>query len=182
MDLRNASDGLLIKQYQAGKDEAFDILYQRYRRQLYSYLNRMFPGRRAVADDLHQQTWLKVLKALPDYREQERFISWAFRIAHNLAMDHFRREARHEEVEVDEKWPDEYAPPWAALDREALQEALDQAIQELAPEQREVVLLRKQGIPFKEIAKIQNVSINTVLGRMHYSVKKLRRSLRRLLD
>ena len=178
MELRNASDGLLIKEYQAGKDEAFDILYRRYRRQLYAYLNRMFPGRRALADDLHQQTWLKIIKALPGYREQERFISWAFRIAHNLAMDHFRREVRHEEVEVDEKWADESDPPWAEMDRAALEAAFTEAVEELTPEQREVVLLRKQGVPFREIAQIQNVSINTVLGRMHYSVKKLRQRLR----
>lgn len=177
MDLKEASDGRLIAEYRRGNEEAFEVLYNRYRRQLFSYLNRVIPGRSALVDDLYQQTWLKIIKSLPTYREEQKFLSWAFRIAHNLAVDSFRREARREEVEIDERIPDNADPPWGRMERETLKQLLEEAMQELSDEQREVVLLRQQGVAFKEIARIQHVSINTVLGRMHYAVRKLRRRL-----
>ncbi|NOY80971.1 MAG: sigma-70 family RNA polymerase sigma factor [Kiritimatiellaeota bacterium] len=177
MDLNEASDGCLIEAYRSGNEKAFEALYNRYRRQLFSYLNRVLPGRGALVDDLYQQTWLRIIESLPAYREEQKFLSWAFRIAHNLAVDNFRREARREEVEIDERIADETDPPWSRMDREALKGLLAEAIQDLPEDQREVLLLRQQGIAFKEIARIQGVSINTVLGRMHYAVRKLRRAL-----
>jgi len=182
MDPPGPSDGHLIKRYLGGDDAAFNVLYERYRRQLYSYLNRLLPGRHAVVDDLYQQTWLRILDALPGYREKDRFLSWALRIAHNLAMDVFRREARRETVEVDEKWAAHDPPPWSALDQQELKRAVTEAIDRLPPLQREVVLLRQQGVPFREIAVIQGANINTVLGRMHYAVKKLRKELAWLIE
>jgi len=182
MDLNEASDGRLIAEYRGGNEKAFEVLYNRYRRQLFSYLNRVLPGRAALVDDLYQQTWLKVIQSLPTYREEQKFLSWAFRIAHNLAVDNFRREARHEEVEIDERVPDDADPPWKRMERETLGQLLEQAMQELSDEQREVMLLRQQGVAFKEIANIQQVSINTVLGRMHYAVRKLRRHLATFIE
>ena len=182
MDPQGPSDGTLIRRYLDGDESAFNVLYERYRRQLYAYLNRLLPGRRAAVDDLYQQTWLRILDALPGYRENDRFLSWALRIAHNLAMDLFRREARRPTAELDERLQSHDPPPWAGLDAEELQEALKKAVDALPPLQREVVLLRQQGVPFKDIAVIQGTNINTVLGRMHYAVRKLRRELGRLIE
>ena len=168
------SDGDLIRRYTDGDDGAFDILYGRYRRQLYAYLNRLLPGQPQLADDMYQQTWTRVLENLPRYREKQRFLSWAFRIAHNLAVDYFRRDAHVDRVEIDERLPGQTPEAWRDMDRRDLGAALARAVEALSPEQREVFLLRQQDVPFKEIATIQQTGINTVLGRMHYAVRNLR--------
>jgi RNA polymerase sigma-70 factor (ECF subfamily) len=177
MEQRVATDSELIRRCRDGDTRAFDELYQRCRLPLYSYLNRLVPGRRHVADDLFQQTWLKVLENLDRYSEQQRFASWLFRIAHNVAVDHLRQDCRHELVEVTEASAVDESVPWAAMDRQVLADAVEQLTATLAPEQREVLLLRQQGVGFREIAEIQQTNINTVLGRMHYAVKHLRRRL-----
>ena len=84
-------DGVLIQAYLAGDVSAFDTLYARYKRPLYAYLNRM-TGNHALADDLFQQTWLRVIKKLEKYESKQKFFAWLTMIAHNLAIDHFRKE------------------------------------------------------------------------------------------
>jgi len=181
MDERQTPDHELIRQYLDGDAVAFDCLYNRYRRPLYAYLNRLLPGQTALADDLFQKTWLRMLDAFPRYREQERFIAWMFRIAHNLAMDEFRAGTGVAESVC----PDDLAElpaagaeaPWTNLAHEELADLVDRAVAELAPEQREVFMLRQQDLSFKDIARVQNTGINTVLGRMHYAVSRLRQLL-----
>ena len=181
MDERQTPDHELIRQYLDGDAAAFDCLYSRYRRPLYAYLNRLLPGKAALADDLFQKTWLRMLDAFPRYREQERFIAWMFRIAHNLAMDEFRAGAGAAESVC----PDDLAElpatglevPWTSLAHEELADMVDRAVAGLAPEQREVFMLRQQDVSFKDIARVQNTGINTVLGRMHYAVSRLRQLL-----
>jgi RNA polymerase sigma-70 factor (ECF subfamily) len=177
MEQRGASDGELVQRCRHGDTRAFDELYQRCRLPLYSYLNRLVPGRSHIADDLFQQTWLKMLENLNRYSEQQRFLSWLFRIAHNVAVDHLRKDLRHEMVEVTETTAVDESVPWAAMDRQVVAAAVAEVTAALAPEQREVLLLRQQGVSFREIAEIQQTNINTVLGRMHYAVKHLRRRL-----
>lgn len=171
------TDRALIDAHLDGNEAAFAELYERYRLPLYSYLNRMAAGRTALADDLYQQTWIRVIDSLPRYSHQQKFISWLLRIAHNLAVDHFRRERRAEHVELGEHIPCAGDAPDAEHNRRQMEEALVTAIDTLSPEQREVLELRRQGLSFKEIAEIERVSINTVLGRMHYAVKKLQKLL-----
>jgi len=169
----------LIRRCLAGDQDAFPVLYGRYRLQLYSYLGKMLPGDTHLVNDLFQQTWLKVLDNLARYEHRQKFISWLFRIAHNLVVDHVRRHSRRELVEIDDNLADEDAEDvWEGMDKETLIQAVAQAAATLAPEQQEVLALRQQGIPFREIAEIQNTNINTVLGRMHYAVKRLRLMLR----
>jgi len=177
MEQAVATDSELITHCRAGDTRAFDELYQRYRLPLYSYLNRTVPGRSQAVDDLFQQTWVRVLESLDRYTEQQRFVSWLFRIAHNVAVDHLRREARYDRVEVTESVAVAETVPWEAMDRQALLAAVHQATASLAPEQREVLLLRQRGLSFREIADVQDTNINTVLGRMHYAVRNLRRRL-----
>lgn len=177
MEPQPVSDSDLVSRCRQGDLSAFEVLYQRYRLPLYSYLNRLVSGQSQTADDLFQQTWVKVLDNLGRYSEQQRFVSWLFRIAHNTAMDHFRRDGQREMVEVTESCAVDDSGPWEDLDRQVLLDAVEAALGTLAPEQREVVLLRQRGLSFKDIAAIQKSSINTVLGRMHYAVQHLRRRL-----
>jgi RNA polymerase sigma-70 factor (ECF subfamily) len=177
----SAEDEVLIRLYLEGDARWFDILYGRYKRQIYSYLNRMLPGQPSTADDIFQQTWVRILRMLPRYESKQRFLAWALRIAHNLVIDHFRRAGRVDDSEpVEEKMDlaDCYdAEPWRELDKAELAAALSEAVGKLTGEIREVFLLRREGIGFKEIAEIQKCSVNTALGRMQYALKKVQRHL-----
>jgi RNA polymerase sigma-70 factor (ECF subfamily) len=168
----------LVQAYLRGDMDSFDQLYERYRRPLYSYLNKMLPGQASTVDDLFQKTWTKALKHLENYHESS-MLAWLTRIAHNSAIDHFRRSKRQKEVDIDEgPAPATDDPPWRRMKNTELSAAIADAVDQLPQEQREVFILRQQDISFKEIADIQNCSINTALGRMRYAVLTLRKLLR----
>jgi RNA polymerase sigma-70 factor, ECF subfamily len=174
------SDIELIERYLSSDCEAFDLLYNRYRKQLYAYLNRLLPGQHAVADDIFQQTWIKVIRRLPDYKDSQKFLAWTMRISHNLTIDYFRKSKREilcEDNDNDLLFSSDNLQPWMNLDREELAEALNVCIAKLNTEQREVFILRQDGIGFKEIAEIQDSSINTALGRMQYALRNLRKCM-----
>jgi len=173
----DGSDNELIKLYLRGGNDAFDILYERYKRQVYSYLSRLLSGSKAECDDLFQQTWLRIIKRLPEYQCRQRFLAWAMRIAHNLAMDHFRRNSRRniDVVDLQDYNFNSEKEPWREMDRGELSQVIERAIEQLVPELREVFLLRLEQVSFKEIAEIQGCSINTALGRMQYALKNLQR-------
>ena len=182
---QEVDDSILIQEYLSGDDRAFTALYERYKSLLYSYLNRLLEGDRSCADDLFQQTWIRALDQLGRYEHRQQFSAWLLRIAHNLTIDYFRKRGRRSQYEacsLDE--PDlaidpagQEDEPWRGMHREELEKAVSEAIGKLSPDLREVYLLRRENISFREIAGIQNCSINTVLARMQYALKNLRRSL-----
>ncbi len=177
MLLEELSDSELIRRYLGNDARAFDALYCRYKRQIYAYLNRLIPGRFAVVDDIFQQTWIKAIRNLEGYRDNQKFLAWLMRISHNLAIDHFRRNRRQSlETELDDERMlySEKNQPWEKLDNEELSAALEECISKLNETQREVFLLRQEEMSFKEISQIQNTSINTSLGRMQYALRNLR--------
>lgn len=171
------SDIELIEKFLANDYDAFEVLYNRYKKQMYAYLNRLLPGQHALADDIFQQTWVRVIRRLPDYRDSQKFLAWVMRISHNLTIDHFRknkREFTYEYTENERLFSTDDFQPWMDLDREEIAKTLDKCIAELSDDQREVFLLRQENISFKEIAEIQDTSINTALGRMQYALRNLR--------
>jgi RNA polymerase sigma-70 factor (ECF subfamily) len=175
------SDDELISGYLNGETHDFNVLYERYKRQLYSYLNRLLPGQYALVDDIFQQTWMKIIHQLPKYKSRQRFLAWAMRIAHNLAIDHFRK-GKYEDNSVSAEdrlkyVSEEKREPWRDMDMSELGQALSWALNQLNPELREVFLLRQDGLSFKEIAEIQDCSLNTALGRMQYALKNLQKLL-----
>jgi RNA polymerase sigma-70 factor (ECF subfamily) len=174
------ADEELIRSYLSGNAESFEILYRRYRNPLYAYLNKLLENS-AMADDLFQQTWLKAIQNFPSYKNQQKFFAWLSMIAHNLAMDHFRWQKKVsedplEEPHLDQQYSDRQEP-WRQMSDLEFEEAFENALAELPADQREVVLLRRNGVSFREIAEIQNCPLNTALGRMNYAVKTLRNSL-----
>ena len=178
MTTAELSDKLLIDQYLDGQANGFDSLYERYRKPLYSYLNRMLPGQTARVDDLFQGTWIKVLKNLQAYTDRQSFVSWLFRIAHNTAVDDLRQEQRHETEPMDDRpFSSTREVPVKAVKQAEMAEAIAAAVDRLPPDQREVFLLRQNQISFKEIAEMQECSLNTALGRMHYAIQSLRKEL-----
>ena len=95
----------LIRRCQAGDDSAFNVLYSRYRLQLYSYLNKLLPNDKSHIDDFFQQTWIKAFNNFGRYNDQQRFLAWICRIAHNQVMDFFRRQKGTVMVELDDHLP-----------------------------------------------------------------------------
>ena len=189
MDENTINDEMLIKGYLAGNPEDFNTLYERYKRRLYAYLNKMLAGSAVPVDDIFQQTWIKAVDNLPKYEHKQMFLAWLIRIAHNIAVDGFRKNARTGETELpleDGEQPREIAAPasepWREMQREELAKAIDAALDTLAPELREVFLMRRDDVPFKEIAEIQKCSINTALARMQYALKNLRKALKEWSD
>jgi RNA polymerase sigma-70 factor, ECF subfamily len=186
--LEEFSDVQLIEKYLSGDCGAFDILYDKYKKQLYSYLNRLLPQQAAQIDDIFQQTWIRVIKKLPMYNDKQKFLAWIMRISHNLTIDYFRKsknELLTEKSDDNILFSSDESQPWMGMDRAELSLALDKGIAELNSEQREVFLLRQEDISFNEIAEIQGVSINTALGRMQYAIKKLQKHLKewkRIID
>ncbi len=176
-------DSELIAAYLAGDSGSFDVLYERYRRILYAYLNNLLRERGpALADDLFQQTWLKAIDNLHRYQDREKFSAWLMRIAYNLAIDSFRASKRRAEEEFDDSLEavlpaSDSSLPDSELESAELANALESAIAELSPDIRAVFLMRREDISFREIAEIQNCSINTCLARMQYALKNLRRSM-----
>ncbi len=189
MDENTVNDEMLIRGYLAGNPEDFNTLYERYKRRLYAYLNKMLAGSAVPVDDIFQQTWIKAVDNLPKYEHKQMFLAWLIRIAHNIAVDGFRKNARTGETELpleDGEQPREIAAPasepWREMQREELAKAIDAALDTLAPELREVFLMRRDDVPFKEIAEIQKCSINTALARMQYALKNLRKALKEWSD
>lgn len=164
----------LIRRCRIGDDAAFNVLYSRYRLQLYSYLNKLLPNDRSHIDDFFQQAWIKAFNSFGRYNDQQKFLAWLCRIAHNQVMDFFRRQKGASMVEVDEHLPGGYESAEMEIDRAILEKAVEEAVEMLSTEQKQVLELRRVGKSFKEIAVVQNTSLNTVLGRMHYAVEKLK--------
>jgi RNA polymerase sigma-70 factor (ECF subfamily) len=174
----------LIKAYLHGDTDAFTVLYERYKRQVYSFLLKMLADKSEAADDLFQKAWIKALKNLHRYHDNNRFLAWMLSITRNTALDHFRRQKRkyifseldRDDVpEADSGMQDE---PWRDMDRAELGEAVEAALKCLPPEQREVFVMRQEALSFKEIARIHKCSINTALARMQYAMKNLQKELR----
>ena len=174
------SDASLIRSYIAGKDMAFEKLFKRYERPLFSFILRLSRNQES-AEDIFQQTWMKVINGLSAYQERGTFSSWLFGIAYHCFIDQTRKESRskiHEKVSAEglEKIPDTDMDPETGLLKDEKINWMGEAIHQLPEEQKQVVLMRITGeLPFKEIAHILDCPINTVLGRMHYAVKNLQK-------
>lgn len=175
------SDQELLTRYGAGDVQALQSLVERYRRPLFAYIRQMTRSA-ADADEAFQETWFRAIRKLDSYREKS-FLGWLARIAHNLVIDTHRR--RRPEVELDRETgtgealvtrvPSRGLAPDRAVADAELGQRLRAAADALPADQREVFLLRAHGdLPFKEIARIQRVSINTALARMQYALTKLR--------
>ena len=173
------SDSVLIKAYLHGDDKAFELLYSRYRKQLYGYLYNLLKNSGIDPDDIFEETWLRAINNLAKYRDDGRFSAWLFRLAHNIFIDHTRKNRNRFFVSADqEDVPELPAPdhlsPGDELSNSELGTEIQQAVSKLSDEQREVFLLRQQELSFKEIAAIQKCSVNTALSRMNYAIKNLR--------
>ena len=178
------TDHELVTKFIDGEQSSFEILVKRHKDKVYTYILLMVKNEH-LAQDIFQETFIKVVKSLHSgrYQESGKFISWVIRIAHNLIIDHFRKDKQmktysNDDYEMDifnsSKFSDK------TIEEDIIQEQIMtdvRALVEFLPdEQKEVIVLRHfMGLSFKEIADQTDVSINTALGRMRYDLINLRK-------
>ena len=180
------SDKELIERYQDGDVHSFELLIGRSQKQVYSYILTLVKDKQ-LADDVFQDTFVKVIQTIKSkgYKDDGRFVQFAMRIAHNLVIDHFRKENRIPTVESsseDYNYIDNVPITDHSVEQgmivDQVHSDLHRMIAFLPDEQREVLRMRIfDDMSFKDIADITNVSINTALGRMRYALINLRKMM-----
>ncbi|MCI0570372.1 MAG: RNA polymerase sigma factor [Myxococcaceae bacterium] len=181
--------------FQKGDARAFEALVRRHRQAVFQFVLR-FTGQRARAEDVLQETWLRVVRGAADYEPRARFTTWLYTLARNLCVDSARKESYRQADSLDAPATGAHESDGRALgevlsdggalpDRGAfnarVRPLLERALLALPEEQREVFVLREfSGVPFKEIAQVTGVPENTVKSRMRYALDSLRRRLSEL--
>lgn len=178
-------DSELISRYKKGNEGAFAILVNRHKKKIYTTIY-MIVKDQYLAEDLMQETFVKVVHTIKSgrYNEEGKFLPWVSRIAHNLAIDHFRKAKRYPTIVMEdgsnifnsiEFSEDSYESHQIQEDINAL---LRGFIKELPDAQREVLMMRHyMQMSFQEIADATGVSINTALGRMRYALINIRKKM-----
>lgn len=181
------TDEALVAAYIEKHDQqAFSMLVERHQDRVFGFLMGMVRNREA-ANDLFQETFLRVIRAMHDergsYTQQGRWIAWVMRIARNAALDYLRSQKKWRDVDGEEaafwdRLPDDGLSADDRLDQREKMRMLEECIRRLPDEQREIVLLRHEtDLTFREIGELTGVSINTALGRMRYALVNLRKML-----
>jgi RNA polymerase sigma-70 factor, ECF subfamily len=157
---------------------AFARLIGIYRKRLFSYLLRRC-GNRELAEDLFQETLIRVWKNLHKYNEHQKFSTWLFSIAHNLTIDAYRKKKYiYDNLEENGELPSSENIQ-TKIENNERKELLYNALGDLSESQKEIFLLRQNGgLTFKEISELTKQPLNTVLSHMNYAMKKLKKILR----
>lgn len=188
--VESVADETLMLAFKAGDVRAFETLVRRHRGAVFNFLFRLSNNRQR-AEDLLQETWLKVVRSAGTYEAKAKFTTWVYTIARNLCMDAIRKDGYRKADSLDatvgdgederslgEKVASPDATPDRAAHAAALRPVLERSIARLPAEQREVFLLREyHGVQFKDIAEVTGVSENTVKSRMRYALEALRKHL-----
>ncbi len=176
-------DALLVKNYVAGDENALATLIKRHQSKIYGFIYSKISDR-DVSDDIFQDTFIKVIKTLKSnaYNEEGKFLPWVMRIAHNLIVDHFRRNKKMpmfretEEFSIFSIMSDNVPNIESQIITSQVESDLRKLIDELPADQKEVLVMRMyQDLSFKEISELTGVSINTALGRMRYALMNIRK-------
>ena len=176
-------DALLVKNYMSGDENALTTLINRHQTKIYSFIYSKISDR-DISDDIFQDTFIKVIKTLKSnsYNEEGKFLPWVMRIAHNLVIDHFRRNKKMpmyretEEFSIFSLMTDKSLTIENQMISDQVESDLRKIIEELPEDQKEVLVMRMyQDLSFKEISELTGVSINTALGRMRYAILNLRK-------
>lgn len=179
------SDSQLISLYKNGNEEAFSTLVNRHKKKIYTTIYLIVKDQ-YLAEDLMQDTFVKVVNTIKSgrYNEEGKFLPWVSRIAHNLAIDHFRKAKRYPTIVMEDGSNVFNTLEFSevSIESKKIQEdthaLLRDLIRELPDSQREVLMMRHyMQMSFQEIADATNVSINTALGRMRYALINLRKKM-----
>lgn len=185
MTISQQNDSELVSLYIAGNEKAFETLVLRHKNRVFTSIMLIVKDS-DVAEDLLQDSFIKAVHTMKSgrYNEEGKFSSWISRIAHNLAIDHFRKEKRNPTLQLEDNIKAFNSLTYAEDSAEALQireetfNRLKTMIETLPENQREVLIMRHYAdMSFQEIADATGVSINTALGRMRYALINLRKKL-----
>jgi len=183
------TDQQLVSLYVDGNEKALSVLFNRHKDKIYTTIYYMVRDQH-LAEDIFQDTLLKVMNTLSSgkYNDEGKFLPWVLRIAHNLCIDHFRRNKRMPGIKsTNSKDSDDEFNIFNVLEakddsadekmyKKGAFEAVRQLIEELPDDQKQTLVLRHYAdMSFKEIAGIMDVSINTALGRMRYALINMRK-------
>lgn len=176
-------DASLVNFYIAGNEAALESLIKRHQSKIFGFIYSKV-GDRDITDDIFQDTFIKVIRTLKSnaYNEEGKFLPWVMRIAHNLVVDHFRRNKKMplyretENFSIFSIMTDDALTIENKLISDQVTNDLRKLVEELPADQKEVLMMRLyQDMSFKEISEATGVSINTALGRMRYAVLNLRK-------
>ncbi|MCX8489907.1 MAG: RNA polymerase sigma factor [Cyclobacteriaceae bacterium] len=182
---KRCSDTTLVSLYQTGNEAAFEMLLHRHKSRVYTAIYLIVKDR-YEAEDLLQDTFIKAINTIKAgrYNEEGKFLPWICRIAHNLAIDHFRKRKRYPEVTLEDGSQLFESMRFAEESYEDKQMFRDtrsrmrDLIKELSNEQKQVLIMRHYlQMTFQEIAERTGVSINTALGRMRYALINLKKKM-----
>lgn len=180
------SDSCLVSLYIKGNEEALSVLIDRHKSRIFTTIYFIVKDK-YIAEDLLQDVFIKTIKTIKcgKYNEQGKFLSWIVRVAHNQAIDHFRKEKRNPRITLQDgsdvfnclKFSEDFTEP-NNLTKKTVQ-YIKKIIYELPEKQREVLIMRHyMQMSFQEIAESTKVSINTALGRMRYALISLRKKIK----
>lgn len=176
-------DALLVKKYVEGDENALTVLINRHQSKIFGFIYSKIPDR-DISNDIFQDTFIKVIRTLKSqsYNEEGKFLPWVMRIAHNLIIDHFRKNKKMpmfretEEFSIFSVMTDDSLTVENKIIRDQVEVDLKKVIEELPADQKEVLVMRMyQDMSFKEISEVTGVSINTALGRMRYALMNMRK-------
>ena len=176
-------DSLLVHNYIEGDENALTVLIKRHQSKIFGFIFSKISDK-DISNDIFQDTFIKVIKTLKSksYNEEGKFLPWVMRIAHNLIIDHFRRNKKMpmyretEEFSIFSIMCDDSLTIENKIIQEQVEIDLRKLIEELPADQKEVLMMRMyQDMSFKEISELTGVSINTALGRMRYALMNMRK-------
>jgi len=186
------SDAVLMDRYLEGDAGAFTILFDRHSPRVHAFIRRQIADA-ALAEELVQEVFLRVVRQGAGWQRRSKLTTWLFQIARNLVVDAYRRASHRKHASLDQpirgeesgRLGDRVAHPGPDTERRAMDgeftEALQEALESLPAEQREVFLLREvHGVRFQEIASMLDVGVPTVKSRMRYALKALREHLKEM--
>ena len=177
------TDAVLVSNYINGDEHSLSVLIKRHKQKIYSFIySKVFD--RDVTEDVFQDTFIKVIRTLKlgKYNEEGKFLPWVMRIAHNLVIDHFRKNNRMPKFDNSNDFnifsvlSDSSLNAEKSLIKGQVEDDVKRLIEELPKDQKEVLIMRMYNdMSFKEISENTGVSINTALGRMRYALINLRK-------
>ena len=182
MLLSNISDQELVKQYINGDNKSFEILLNRHKNRVFAFIMSKIKNK-DLSEDIFQDTYVKVVNSLQKgkYNEEGKFLPWVMRIAHNLVIDHFRRQKKMQMVRSNNDFDifdvikDNKINADEKLIKDQIFNDLNSLIERLPKDQKEVLKMRYfEELSFKKIAEHFDISINTALGRMRYALINIR--------
>ncbi len=181
--MQDDPDALLIDRFRNGDQEAFDELVRRYQKQIY-YLAFRMTGNREDAEDIAQDTFIRVYGALGDFRGESSFYTWIYRIAVNLSINHHYKSKIRKFVSFDGLMEILRSPspaPDSGVEGEQVDSIVKKALEKFPAKQKMIFILRQyENLSFPEIAELTDRTTGSVKANYFHAVRKLRKALKDL--